>query len=141
MKINLKFQWLCITFWGSICSFFFLKSYRATAWCTKEIKCGGSNLMNINFTSISSEVKFIDTLKYYPKSLAELFCKAIDKTIFKFSPLFSWSLVFFRNWTKKKGSWYYCRWKSNNSLWKNCWYEFAILNSRKQQLFWKNWIL
>ena len=69
--------------------FFFLKSYRATAWCTKEIKCGGSNLMNINFTSISSEVKFIDTLKYYPKSLAELFCKAIDKTIFKFSPLFS----------------------------------------------------
>ena len=50
--------------------FFFEKSYRATAWCTKEIK-------------------FIDTLKYYQKSLADLFCKATDKTIFKFSPLFS----------------------------------------------------
>ena len=51
--------------------FFFLKGYRATAWCTKEIMCGGSNLTNINFANISGEVKFIDTLKYYQKSLAE----------------------------------------------------------------------
>ena len=78
---------------------FFLKGYWATVWCTKEIKCRGSNLTNINFANISGEVKFIDTLKYYQRSLAESsvtlsdeekkFCKAIDKTIFKFSPLFS----------------------------------------------------
>ena len=29
-------------------------------------------MTNINFTNISGEVKFIDTLKYYQKSLAEL---------------------------------------------------------------------
>ena len=51
--------------------FFFLKGYQATAWCTKEIKRRGSNLTKINFTNISGEVKFIVTLKYYQKSLAE----------------------------------------------------------------------
>ena len=58
-----------ITFLALIC--FFLKGYQATAWCTKEIKCRGSNLTKINFTNIGGEVKFIDTLKYYQKSLAE----------------------------------------------------------------------
>ena len=51
--------------------FFFLKGYQATAWCTKEIKHRGSNLTKINFTNIGGEVKFIVTLKYYQKSLAE----------------------------------------------------------------------
>ena len=52
--------------------FFFLKGYRATTCCTKDIKCGGSNLTHINFANIIGEVKFIDTLKHYQKGLAEL---------------------------------------------------------------------
>ena len=51
---------------------FFLKGYQATAWCTKNLKHGGSNLTHINFANISGEVKFIDTLKYNQKRLAEL---------------------------------------------------------------------
>ena len=47
--------------------FFFLKGYRATAWCTKDIKCGGSNLIHINFANIIGEVKLIDTFKILPK--------------------------------------------------------------------------
>ena len=75
------------------------------AWCTKYKKCGGSNLTHINFANISGEVKFVDILKYYQKSLAELLaalsdeekksCEAINKTCFKLS-LFSRSLVFSR---------------------------------------------
>ena len=52
--------------------FFFLKGCRATTCCTKDIKCGGSNLTHINFANIIGEVKFIDTLKHYQKGLAEL---------------------------------------------------------------------
>ena len=49
--------------------FFLLQGFRATAWNTKDINIGGTNLTNINFTNISNETKFIDTLKYYQKSL------------------------------------------------------------------------
>ena len=49
-----------------------VKGYVASSWCSKEIKSGGSNLTCINFSSITGEVKFIDTLKYYQKSLGEL---------------------------------------------------------------------
>ena len=45
--------------------FFLLKSFQATAWGTKDINLGGTNLTNINFANIGSETKFIDTLKYY----------------------------------------------------------------------------
>ena len=82
-----------------------MKGYQAMAWCTKYKKCGGSNLTHINFANISGEVKFVDILKYYQKSLAELLavlsdeekksCEAINKTSFKLS-LFSRSLVFSR---------------------------------------------
>ena len=120
------------------------------AWCTKYKKCGGSNLTHINFANISGEVKFVDILKYYQKSLAELLaalsdeekksCEAINKTSFKLS-LFSRSLVFSREWTEKKGSWYYCRWKRNSFLWKNHRYKFTIFNSRERRLFWENRVL
>ena len=49
-----------------------MKGYWAIAWCTKDKKWGGYNLKQINFANISGEVKFIDTLKYYQKSSAEL---------------------------------------------------------------------
>ena len=52
--------------------FYSIKGYVVSALCSKEIKIGGSNLTHINFSNITGEVKFIDTLKYYQKSLGEL---------------------------------------------------------------------
>ena len=51
--------------------FFFLKDFQATAWNTKDINIGRTNLTNINFANIASETKFIDTLKYHQKSLRQ----------------------------------------------------------------------
>ena len=52
--------------------FFLIKCYCATAWGTKDLNIGGTNLTHINYGNIGGEVKFIDTTKYYQKSLAEL---------------------------------------------------------------------
>ena len=52
--------------------YYFIKGYVASAWCSKEIKISGSNLTHINFVNITGEVKFINSLKYYQKSLGEL---------------------------------------------------------------------
>ena len=51
---------------------YFIKTYIASAWCSKELKIRGNNLTHINFSNIAGEIKFIDSLKYYQKSLAEL---------------------------------------------------------------------
>ena len=40
---------------------FLLKGFQATAWGTKDINLGGTNLTNIDFANIGSETKFIDT--------------------------------------------------------------------------------
>ena len=52
--------------------FFLLKGFQATAWGTKDISLGGTNLTNINFANIGRETKFIKTLKYCRKSLGQL---------------------------------------------------------------------
>ena len=52
--------------------YYFIKEYVASAWCSKELKIGGSNLNHIDFSNITGEINFIDSLKYYQKSLAEL---------------------------------------------------------------------
>ena len=39
---------------------------------SKDLNCGGNNLTSINSGNIGSEIKFIDTLKCYQKSLGEL---------------------------------------------------------------------
>ena len=59
--------------------FFLLKGIRLSVWGTKDIYIGGSGLTNINFESLSSEVKFIDTMKYYLSSLGNL-ASALDET-------------------------------------------------------------
>ena len=41
-------------------------------WGSKDVNFGGNNLTNINFGNIGNEIKFIDTLKYYQKSLGQL---------------------------------------------------------------------
>ena len=52
--------------------YYFIKGYITSAWCFKELNIGGTNLTQINFSNITNEIKFIDSLKYYQKILAEL---------------------------------------------------------------------
>ena len=52
--------------------YYFIKDYIASAWCSKELSIGRINLTHINFSNITGEIKFIDSLKYYQKNLAEL---------------------------------------------------------------------
>ena len=52
--------------------FVMVKGFRASCWGTSELSMGGTNLTNVNFTNISSQVKIIDTLKYYQTTLANL---------------------------------------------------------------------
>ena len=51
--------------------YFILKHMRLSAWRTKDVNIGGKNLTDINFVSIDN-FKFIDTIKYYQTSLAQL---------------------------------------------------------------------
>ena len=44
--------------------YYIIKCYVASTWCSKEIRSGGSNLTCINFSGITGEVKFIDTLRH-----------------------------------------------------------------------------
>ena len=48
------------------------KGFRASCCGTTELNIGGINLTNVNFANISSQVKIIDTLKYYQTTLANL---------------------------------------------------------------------
>ena len=41
-------------------------------WGTKDLNFGETNLTHLNYGNIAGEIKFIDTLKYYHKSLKEL---------------------------------------------------------------------
>ena len=52
--------------------FYFLKTYAASAWCSKELSIAGTNLTHANFGNISNEIKLIDSLKFYQLSLGEL---------------------------------------------------------------------
>ena len=52
--------------------FFFIKSFQVTAWNTKSINLGRTNLIHSNFANILGEIKFIGTLDYYQKSSGQL---------------------------------------------------------------------
>ena len=52
--------------------YYFIKGYIAFAWCSKELNFGRTNLTQINFSNITGKIKFIDSLKYYQKSLGQL---------------------------------------------------------------------
>ena len=52
--------------------FYYLKAYIASAWCSKAVNIGGTNLIHANFGNITGEIKLIDSLKFYQKSLGEL---------------------------------------------------------------------
>ena len=51
--------------------YFLLKNLKLSVYRTKDINIGGNNLTDINFASIDN-FKFIDTIKYYQTSLAQL---------------------------------------------------------------------
>ena len=48
-----------------------IKGIRLSVWETKDINIGGTRLTNISFASISN-IRFIDTIKYYQISLGKL---------------------------------------------------------------------
>ena len=52
--------------------FFLLKGILLLVWGTKDLNIGGSGLTNINLASLGSQVKFIDTIRYYLSSLGSL---------------------------------------------------------------------
>ena len=52
--------------------FYYFKTYIASAWCSKKLNLGGANLTYVNYGIIDNEIKLIDSLKYYQKSLADL---------------------------------------------------------------------
>ena len=52
--------------------FFLLKGIRLLVWGMKNLNIGGSGLTNIDFASLGSQVKFIDTMKYCLLSLKSL---------------------------------------------------------------------
>ena len=58
--------------------FFLVKGIRLSVWGTKYINIGGTGLTNINFAGISSQVIFIDTMKYFLTSLGQL-ASTLDK--------------------------------------------------------------
>ena len=52
--------------------YYMVKGYRSSVWGTNDLRIGGRNLTNVNFINISTQVKIIDTLKYYQTSLANI---------------------------------------------------------------------
>ena len=100
--------------------FYFIKSYRASAWGSKDLNFGGNNLTNINF---GNEIKFIDTLKYYQKRLGELtstkrkkICKNFSFAIFKPALLFWRDLEIFKRCSKSKNTGHNFRRKRHYSV-------------------------
>ena len=51
---------------------FLIKGIRLSVWGTKYVNIGGTGLKNINFVSLGSQVKFIDTMEYFLTSLGQL---------------------------------------------------------------------
>ena len=63
--------------------FYFMKAFSTTSWCSSELSAGGTNLTHLNFANIRGEIKFIDSLKYYQRSLAQLTSSMEEKEIEK----------------------------------------------------------
>ena len=78
--------------------FYFIKGFLATAWCSKELNVGGNNLTHVNYGSIRGEIKFIDSLKYYQRSLAELTSTIEENEILRANgKFFNSTFIFFNN--------------------------------------------
>ena len=58
--------------------FFVVKGIRLYVWRTKQLNIGGAHLKNVQHANIGSQVKFLDTIKYYNQSLL-LLAKSADE--------------------------------------------------------------
>ena len=73
LRENRKMQFSCIAHNCFGFDMFFLpKGIQLSVWLTQDLSIGGSGLSNINFDSLGSQFKFIDTMKYYPINLGKL---------------------------------------------------------------------
>ena len=59
--------------------FYWIKNYIASAWCSKELNIAGNNLTHAKFGNINNEIKVIDSLKFYQRSLSELSSTLIEQ--------------------------------------------------------------
>ena len=55
-----------------------MKTYIASAWYLKEVNTGGTSLTHANYGNISNEIKLIDSLNFYQRSLSELSSRLAD---------------------------------------------------------------
>ena len=51
---------------------FLLKGIWLSVWLMQDLSIDGSGLPNINFDSLGSQIKFLNTMKYYSTSLGKL---------------------------------------------------------------------
>ena len=58
--------------------FFVVEGIRLCAWRAKQLNIGGSNLTNVQYANIGSQVRFVDTVKYYQQPLSSL-AKSADE--------------------------------------------------------------
>ena len=56
-----------------------MKTYIASAWCSKALNVGATNLTQANFGKISDEIRLINFLKFYQRSLGELSSTLTDE--------------------------------------------------------------
>ena len=106
--------------------YYFIKGYNASAWCSKGLNIGGTNLTQINFSNITGKIKFSDSLKYYQKSLAELASTLSDEEKISVRKLteefFNQHHYFSKVWPylnskKTRKSFGYCiKWKRRHTL-------------------------
>ena len=52
--------------------YFIMRGIILTVYESNDLQVGSSNPVNINFTRLSSQIKFFDTLKYCQQSLAAI---------------------------------------------------------------------
>ena len=52
--------------------YYIIKDIRLSVWETKDLNIGGNNPNKIYFANIGTQVKFVDTFKFYQKSLGHL---------------------------------------------------------------------
>ena len=90
--------------------YYFIKGCIASALCSKSLNIAGNNLAHLNFRNIAGEIKFIESLKFYQKSLAELASTlsvqekltVVNNKFFQSALLFFYCLALFEFSKKRK---------------------------------------
>ena len=98
--------------------FFLVKGIRLSAWGAEDINIGRTGLTNINFAGISSQVNFIDTMKYFLTSLGQLVSTLdeVEKARLKKLTLQFLNLENIKRMAKGKTFRYQCQRKRDNYI-------------------------